>query len=162
MNWVCRGCGTVLLVGVSPCSNCQQEDIATDQKEVEEIMAKAHRDRAATRFVSDPKTFDAFTLEEVTPPASGVVEVQAGDERPLEPAEGQDPNATQLPAEVDYDKWTVDQLKEELKKRQDAYATQEDEEGLEATSFTKEDKKADLIRLLTEDDEAQTEDGTEA
>lgn len=59
---------------------------------------------------------------------------------------------------VDYGKLSVDQLKAELKKRQDDYAAAEDEEGLEAVSFTKDDKKADLVAKLEADDAAQVEE----
>ena len=157
MNWACRECGTHLLVGVSPCSNCQGEDIATDPKEVEEIMGKAHRDRPPTRFNENPQSYDAFSLEPVGEQSHDPV-----TEPPVLPeAPGQNPDGELLALEVDYSSWTVPQLQSELRKRQDAYAEAEDEEGLEAVSFTKDDKKADLITKLTEDDEAQVDEGAE-
>jgi len=54
-----------------------------------------------------------------------------------------------------YDAWTVALLKAELDNRREAYLAGEDEEGAEAVSYTNSDKKADLVVLLTEDDEAQ-------
>lgn len=59
---------------------------------------------------------------------------------------------------VDYSRMGVSQLQAELKSRQDAYAGADDEEGLEAVSFTKQDSKAVLIAKLVADDEATTEE----
>lgn len=143
MNWACRECGTVLLVGVAPCSHCQEDNIATEHAEVEEIMAKAHRDRAPTRFNTDPQTYDAFTLN------------------PLPAAEGQDPNAEELPVEVDYAGLTVAALKAELDRRKAAYEAAGDEEGVEAVTYTSADKKDDLIALLETDDEETSEEDEE-
>lgn len=63
---------------------------------------------------------------------------------------------------VNYSKLTVPQLQEELSKRREEYVQLGDDEGVTAVSFSKEDKKGDLVAKLEADDEAiQSEDDDE-
>lgn len=72
---------------------------------------------------------------------------------------GSTPDAPPLPdAPPDYDSMKVEELKAELDKRKAAYETAGDEDGVGAVSYSSTDKKADLVFMLTEDDDAVSED----
>lgn len=60
-----------------------------------------------------------------------------------------------------YDTLTVADLKAELDKRKAEYEKAEDTEGVEAVTYSKSDKKEDLIVLLQEDDAAIAEPSEE-
>jgi hypothetical protein len=151
VNWACRSCGSILLIGVMPCSNCQGDDIATDPKEVDEAMAKISKALGVTRFTPEPTSYDAFTLQ----PVGEQGEREAGpDDQPLPPAAtDSNPDAVKLPAEpqktgegdpkvVDdgYDKLTPAQLQQELKKR----------------DLSDTGKKDELVARLREHDKQKT------
>jgi hypothetical protein len=59
---------------------------------------------------------------------------------------------------VDYNELTVPQLKEELDKRRADYEKSGDSDAVADVSYTKDEKKADLVAKLQLDDEASAED----
>lgn len=104
-----------MLVGLQSCPHCQSENVATEWREVEEIMGKISKAQGATRFTPEPATYDAFTLEPVGEQDEVVDDGNSGGPRPDAPNQTGD---TKLPAEVDYDKLTVAELQKLLKDRQ--------------------------------------------
>jgi len=128
-----------MLVGLHSCPHCQSENVATEWREVEEIMGKISKAQGATRFTPEPATYDAFTLNEV-----------GGEPAEVEQAE-----------QVDYTTWTVAELKTELDKRVQAYANADEPDAAEAVSYTSSAKKDDLVTLLQLDDEPTQNDDEE-
>ena len=60
-----------------------------------------------------------------------------------------------------YESKTIKELQSELDRRRKGYEAAGDDEGVEAVTYTKSDKKDDLIVLLREDDEAVAEPAEE-
>lgn len=61
------------------------------------------------------------------------------------------------PDPVDYSTMKVEELKAELDRRRELYERDGDTEGVDAVSYTKADKKDDLVALLETDDEELAE-----
>jgi hypothetical protein len=60
-------------------------------------------------------------------------------------------------ARVNYEKLTVPQLKEEMDKRREQYAGEEDGEGVELMTYASDAKKSDLVAALALDDQGEDE-----
>jgi hypothetical protein len=91
--------------------------------------------------------------QEVTAPPPVVPTQQA-----QAPAGPVDKSALPPPKEeVDYEKLTVPQLKEEMDGRRQKYQTEDDEEGVQLMTYAGDARKSDLVAALKLDDE-QSED----
>lgn len=120
--WECRGCTAVYSVGAPRCPQCGTNDPIKEGEQMAKITVAGGPSDA--------------TLEEVVPAESG--ETTGGPLQPL-PDVTDDPTLAneEKAAEPDYEKWTVEQLKDQLAER----------------GITKSGKHDELVQRLLEDNE---------
>lgn len=154
MNWACRDCNTICSVGAAFCPNCQSENVATDHKEVEEIMASISKANGPTNaaLIRDPSAYgNSWRAQSESAGLENQVDPQFAGQQ----AEG----GTVAVETVDYNAWTVPQLKNELDTRRAAYEAAGRTEDAEYVGYASGDKKDLLVELLEADDAEPEEDG---